>query len=66
MKKRSRVFAIPSPIEWVEPPVTKEEALNPDVAGTFKPDGFEGGHDENRHRGQNKGWKAGGLPWVQD
>ena len=28
--------------------------------------GFEGGHDENRHRGQNKGWKAGGLPWVQD
>ena len=29
-------------------------------------DGFEGGHDENRHRGQNEGWKAGGLPWMQD
>ena len=28
--------------------------------------GFEGAHDENRHRGQNHGWKASGLPWVQD
>jgi rhodanese-related sulfurtransferase len=28
--------------------------------------GFEGGHDENRHRGQNNGWKASGLPWLQD
>ena len=28
--------------------------------------GFEGGHDENRHRGQDNGWKASGLPWVQD
>lgn len=28
--------------------------------------GFEGGHDENRHRGQKNGWKATGLPWVQD
>ena len=28
--------------------------------------GFEGGHDDNRHRGQDNGWKASGLPWVQD
>lgn len=28
--------------------------------------GFEGGHDENRHRGQNNGWKVSGLPWMQD
>lgn len=28
--------------------------------------GFEGGHDKNRHRGQEKGWKADGLPWVQE
>ena len=27
--------------------------------------GFEGGHDENMHRGQKSGWKASGLPWVQ-
>jgi len=28
--------------------------------------GFEGGHDENKHRGQSHGWKASGLPWMQD
>jgi len=28
--------------------------------------GFEGGHDKNKHRGQNEGWKASGLPWKQD
>ncbi|MDX1485460.1 MAG: rhodanese-like domain-containing protein [Alphaproteobacteria bacterium] len=28
--------------------------------------GFEGGHDQNRHRGQKEGWKAAGLPWVQE
>ena len=28
--------------------------------------GFEGGHDDNRHRGLDSGWKASGLPWVQD
>jgi rhodanese-related sulfurtransferase len=27
--------------------------------------GFEGDCDENRHRGQINGWKAAGLPWVQ-
>tara|TARA_R110002124_G_scaffold56528_3_gene159358 strand:+ start:815 stop:1303 length:489 start_codon:yes stop_codon:yes gene_type:complete len=27
--------------------------------------GFEGDHDETRHRGQRTGWKAAGLPWVQ-
>jgi rhodanese-related sulfurtransferase len=29
-------------------------------------DGFEGGHDEERHRGAREGWKATGLPWRQD
>ena len=28
-------------------------------------DGFEGGLDENRHRGIAGGWKANGLPWIQ-
>lgn len=28
--------------------------------------GFEGGHDTSRHRGTKEGWKASGLPWVQD
>ncbi|MCH8998609.1 MAG: rhodanese-like domain-containing protein [Proteobacteria bacterium] len=29
-------------------------------------DGFEGGHDEDRHRGAREGWKAAGLPWRQE
>ncbi len=29
-------------------------------------DGFEGVHDEERHRGAREGWKASGLPWRQD
>ena len=28
--------------------------------------GFEGPHDEDRHRGARDGWKAAGLPWRQD
>jgi len=28
--------------------------------------GFEGAHDAARHRGTAEGWKAAGLPWVQD
>jgi len=28
-------------------------------------DGFEGGLDPTRHRGK-AGWKAAGLPWIQD
>lgn len=28
--------------------------------------GFEGGLDEGRHRGAREGWKAGGLPWLQE
>ena len=28
-------------------------------------EGFEGPHDQNRHRGSAAGWKASGLPWVQ-
>jgi rhodanese-related sulfurtransferase len=28
--------------------------------------GFEGNHDQERHRGSAAGWKADGLPWVQD
>jgi rhodanese-related sulfurtransferase len=28
-------------------------------------DGFEGPHDEARHRGDKAGWKAANLPWVQ-
>jgi len=28
-------------------------------------DGFEGGHDAERHRGTTEGWKAAGLPWIQ-
>ncbi len=28
-------------------------------------DGFEGGHDAERHRGSTEGWKAAGLPWAQ-
>lgn len=28
-------------------------------------DGFEGPHDETRHRGSVAGWKASGLPWRQ-
>ncbi len=27
--------------------------------------GFEGPHDEERHRGKTDGWKAAGLPWEQ-
>jgi len=27
--------------------------------------GFEGPHDEERHRGRVEGWKAEGLPWAQ-
>jgi rhodanese-related sulfurtransferase len=29
-------------------------------------EGFEGDKDSARHRGQQGGWKAAGLPWVQD
>ena len=29
-------------------------------------DGFEGGHDAQRHRGVQEGWKAAGLPWRQE
>jgi rhodanese-related sulfurtransferase len=28
--------------------------------------GFEGSADEHSHRGTERGWKAGGLPWVQE
>ena len=28
--------------------------------------GFEGPHDANKHRGVADGWKAAGLPWLQD
>lgn len=28
--------------------------------------GFEGAHDDKRHRGSREGWKVAGLPWVQD
>ncbi len=28
--------------------------------------GFEGAHDGQKHRGQSEGWKAAGLPWVQE
>jgi rhodanese-related sulfurtransferase len=28
--------------------------------------GFEGPHDGQRHRGTSAGWKAAGLPWVQE
>lgn len=27
--------------------------------------GFEGDHDDERHRGRRNGWKATGLPWRQ-
>ena len=27
--------------------------------------GFEGPHDDNKHRGSVAGWKAAGLPWIQ-
>lgn len=27
--------------------------------------GFEGDHDQNRHRGNQNGWKSMGLPWIQ-
>lgn len=27
--------------------------------------GFEGSHDESRHRGTVSGWKSAGLPWTQ-
>jgi rhodanese-related sulfurtransferase len=29
-------------------------------------EGFEGNPDTERHRGKMGGWKAAGLPWVQD
>jgi rhodanese-related sulfurtransferase len=29
-------------------------------------EGFEGNPDPERHRGKTGGWKAAGLPWVQD
>lgn len=28
-------------------------------------EGFEGGHDDNQHRGSVAGWKVRGLPWCQ-
>lgn len=28
--------------------------------------GFEGNQDAARHRGTTQGWKASGLPWVQE
>ncbi len=28
-------------------------------------EGFEGPHDETKHRGLVAGWKADGLPWAQ-
>lgn len=28
--------------------------------------GFEGDHDGDRHRGGTNGWKAAGLPWMQN
>ena len=28
--------------------------------------GFEGGLDAARHRGTGEGWKAAGLPWIQE
>jgi rhodanese-related sulfurtransferase len=28
-------------------------------------EGFEGDLDESRHRGKTNGWKARGLPWIQ-
>ena len=28
--------------------------------------GFEGDHDETRHRGKVAGWKVAGLPWTQN
>jgi len=28
--------------------------------------GFEGGPDDRHHRGTVAGWKADGLPWLQD
>jgi len=28
--------------------------------------GFEGPHDGKKHRGAKDGWKADGLPWMQD
>ena len=28
-------------------------------------DGFEGGHDQNEHRGKVSGWKFSDLPWKQ-
>ncbi len=27
--------------------------------------GFEGDRDQNNHRGRLNGWKAAGLPWIQ-
>ena len=40
-----------------------EAGLGPcfNVAG-----GFEGVHDDTRHRGATTGWKSDGLPWIQD
>jgi rhodanese-related sulfurtransferase len=29
-------------------------------------EGFEGNSDPEGHRGRHAGWKAAGLPWVQD
>ncbi|QFT34823.1 thiosulfate sulfurtransferase [Labrenzia sp. THAF82] len=29
-------------------------------------DGFEGPLDADRHRGTQAGWKAAGLPWIQN
>lgn len=38
---------VPQPIEWVELPVTKEEALNPHRApnGAWEGDGYDGGNE---------------------
>ena len=28
--------------------------------------GFEGPHDDDKHRGEVDGWKASDLPWIQE
>ncbi len=48
---------------WVRAVILK--ARQPGCS-TYVEGGFEGPLDENNHRGRVEGWKARGLPWVQD
>jgi len=45
--------------------LTKIEGSNRNIKCINVLEGFEGDHDEYKHRGTINGWKVRGLPWSQ-